>query len=308
MIVTEINKSLENGTVITKNKAIIDKLKSLAEYGLSPSAISKYLSCPLDFYYSYVVGLRDEEEVEEDIEANTFGNIIHKVLEHMYKPYIDKNVAAHDIQEMKKQVDELLNKCFKEEYSSHFDTGKNYLMYHGAKKSILSFLSKEETLVKENELIIIGLEKDAEREFEFETAEGLIKTRLRGKIDRIDQLNGELRIIDYKTGAVKPEDVIATSIPSLFANKSFKGKVFQLLVYDFLMETESKTINNSTSGIISTKAISSGLMGLEINRMKPTDEVREEFKMEVARILTEIFDLDVPFEHNENALYCNYCD
>ncbi|MEN8811556.1 MAG: PD-(D/E)XK nuclease family protein [Flavobacteriales bacterium] len=308
VIATEINKSLENGTVITKNKAIIDKLMSLAEYGFSPSAISKYLSCPLDFYYSYVVGLRDEEEVEEDIEANTFGNIIHKVLEHMYKPYIDKNVAAHDIQEMKKQVDELLNKYFKEEYSSHFDTGKNYLMYHGAKKSILSFLSKEETLVKENELIIIGLEKDAEREFEFETAEGLIKTRLRGKIDRIDQLNGELRIIDYKTGAVKPEDVRATSISSLFANKSFKGKVFQLLVYDFLMETESKTINNSTSGIISTKAISSGLMGLEINRMKPTDEVREEFKIEVARILTEIFDLDVPFEHNENALYCNYCD
>ncbi len=308
VISTEINKVKDTSTTIKKDKAIIDKLKSQAEYGFSPSAISKYLSCPLDYYYSYVVGLRDEEEVEEDIEANTFGTIVHAVLEELYLNFVGKNVLVSDIQNMKNQVDDLLNKYFKKEYSSHFDTGKNYLMYHGAKKSILSFLEKEEELVRDNELIIIGLEKDAEREFEFETADGIIKTRLRGKIDRIDQVNCKLRIIDYKTGAVKPENVRATSISSLFANKSFKEKVFQLLVYDFLMGTDEKSINDSTAGIISTKAISSGLMELAINKIKPTDEDREEFKTEVKRILSEIFDPEVPFEHNENALYCNYCD
>lgn len=308
VIATEIDKSIETETVIHKNEAVIERLKSLAEYGFSPSAINKYMTCPLDFYYSYVVGLRDEEEVEEDIEANTFGTIVHAVLEDLYKPILNKILIVQDIKKMRGQVEELLDLHFKKEYSTHFDTGKNYLMYHGAKKSILSFLTQEEKLIENNELVVLGLEKEATREFEFETKHGIIKTNLRGKIDRIDKLNGSLRIIDYKTGVVKPEDVKATSIESLFANKSFKEKVFQLLVYDFLMETEKNPTDDSTSGIISTKAISNGLMELAINKQKPNQEIREEFKIEVARILSEIFDTEVPFEHNENAKYCTYCD
>ena len=308
VVSTEINKTTETSKSINKNDAILAKLHSLAEYGFSPSAISKYISCPLDFYYSYVVGLRDEEDVEEDIEANTFGTIIHAVLEHLYKPFVNKNVVVKDVLEMKNQVEELLTFYFKKEYSSHFDTGKNFLMFEGAKKSILSFLAKEEELVQNNDLIILGLEEEFIRDFEFDTSQGTIKTQLRGKIDRIDSVNGKKRIIDYKTGLVKPEDVKSTNVSALFSNKKFKEKVFQLLVYDFLVGTEENSPNDSTSGIISTKSISHGLMELTINKSKPTEEDRNEFQEEIAEILAEIFDSRIPFEHKEEAEYCNYCD
>lgn len=308
VVSTEIHKVALSRKTIKKDEAVLDRLHSLAEYGFSPSAISKYLSCPLDFYYSYVVGLRNEEEVEEDIEANTFGTIIHAVLEHLYTPFLNKNVVVQDVIEMKKQVEDLLTYYFKKEYSSHFDTGKNFLMFEGAKKSILSFLHNEEEIVKNNELIILGLEEELIRDFEFETNNGTIQSKLRGKIDRIDLLNGRKRIIDYKSGAVQPTHVQTTSISALFTNKKLKEKVFQLMIYDFLLGTEENSMNDSIAGIFSTKSVSQGFMELSVNKQKPTEEDREEFCQEVGNILAELFNPDIRFEHNEDAEYCTYCD
>ena len=96
-----VNNKMDYNTV-SKSEKIIENLQNLAEYGLSPSALNKYIQCPLDFYYSYVVGLRQEDEVEETIEASTFGNVIHKVLEELYKPLLNKILIPEDIEGLKK--------------------------------------------------------------------------------------------------------------------------------------------------------------------------------------------------------------
>ena len=61
------------------------KLDIILAKGLSPSALNKLMLCPLDFYYRYILGLYEEDEVEENIESSTFGTKIHAVLELIIK-------------------------------------------------------------------------------------------------------------------------------------------------------------------------------------------------------------------------------
>ncbi|HNX80513.1 MAG TPA: PD-(D/E)XK nuclease family protein, partial [Prolixibacteraceae bacterium] len=66
------------------------------EKPLSPSAIVAFLHCRMKFYLSYVVGLREEEEVKEDIDRMVFGNIFHKAMETLYLPFTGKIMQEAD--------------------------------------------------------------------------------------------------------------------------------------------------------------------------------------------------------------------
>ncbi|MEY3844194.1 MAG: hypothetical protein RL293_616 [Bacteroidota bacterium] len=54
--------------------------------------------CPLDYYYRYLVEFGEDKEVEEEIENNTFGSIIHKTLEDLFKPYAQRDKKGVYIQ------------------------------------------------------------------------------------------------------------------------------------------------------------------------------------------------------------------
>ncbi len=62
-----------------------------AEKGFSPSALSRYIRCPLQFYFEKIAGLEEADEVEETLEARTLGTIIHGVLEDLYGPFRGKS-------------------------------------------------------------------------------------------------------------------------------------------------------------------------------------------------------------------------
>ena len=82
--------SFEDKTSITAlatygmNEHIRSKLSAHFEGGFSPSALNKLIRCPLDFYYTYVLDLKEIEKVEENVEASTFGTKIHDVLEELF--------------------------------------------------------------------------------------------------------------------------------------------------------------------------------------------------------------------------------
>lgn len=308
-----INDKIEVNS-IKKSKQVLTNLRELAEYGFSPSALKKYIECPLDFYYNYIVGLRQDEEVEETIEASTFGNVIHKVMEILYADYLNKVLIEKDLDHMIESVESILNNQFKAFYSSHYDTGKNYLFYHAAKKNIHEFLLQEKRLVSNNELIVIGLEKKVERLFPVEINGEIIQMKLRGTIDRIDRVNGQLRIIDYKTGVVKPEELELSDLDKITTD-SAKEKAFQLLVYGLLIEEELPPNEVFTSGIISFKRLNQGIMQVAFKSgygpkkitWQPTQKEREEFKAKLILLIQDIFDSSLIFEHNEKAKYCEYC-
>ena len=69
---------------INKSPELIEVLRQrFSEKPLSPSALSLYLRCPLQFFYRYAAGL-DEYKEEDPMDSRLFGNIFHKAAHLLY--------------------------------------------------------------------------------------------------------------------------------------------------------------------------------------------------------------------------------
>ena len=75
---------------VRKDADVLDKLQRYAtapgkrpeaSARFSASALSTYIACPLRFYFRYVAGLQETEEAEENLEAATFGSVLHRALQ-----------------------------------------------------------------------------------------------------------------------------------------------------------------------------------------------------------------------------------
>ena len=119
-----------------------------------------------------------------------------------------------------------------------------------------------------------------------------------GKIDRIDEFNGEVRIIDYKTGGTALKDLKNKKLEQLLENDSPKS--VQLMLYKYMYR--KNTGQEVDSGILSLKNISSGYLALD---NKDWVEIFEGLlKMVAYEILADAADL----QHNKESKYCSFCN
>lgn len=79
---------------IEKTPELLARLDELFAASTSASMLKKYLTCPLDFYFRYVMDFGEATTVEEEVEHSTFGTFIHNTLEKLYQPFVsDKPVS-----------------------------------------------------------------------------------------------------------------------------------------------------------------------------------------------------------------------
>ena len=105
----------------------------IQEKGLSPSALSTYLNCPLKYYLRYITQIEDNS-VEEDVGTNDIGTVIHDTLELLFADYlphegkqeiIDKKLFDNAIQpKWQEKLAEAITKKFPNGFP---DVGFNYL-------------------------------------------------------------------------------------------------------------------------------------------------------------------------------------
>ena len=163
---------------------------------------------------------------------------------------------------MKKQIAFEVKKWFIEEYKNgDISSGKNLLIYNVAQQFISNFLDQELKLLNEGkQLKILELEYDLETEI---SVEGLdYPMKLIGQADRIDELDGILRIIDYKTGRVEQKDLIIKDW-SLITSEYKYSKSFQVLLYALIYTKMNAIDFNSTTietGVYSFKNLKSGFI------------------------------------------------
>lgn len=284
---------------IEKTEDILLKLQALALKGFSPSSLGNYIRNPLDFYKRSVLGLKEFKEVEETIAANTFGTIVHDTLEKLYQPYIEKHLTQANIIEMKELVDFEVKSQFEKSYSSKsIRTGKNYLSFEIAKQFILNYLNHELSELKKGKNIkILALEKPISVDLQLKGIK--FPVRIKGKIDRIDEVDGIIRIIDFKTGKVDSNQLKIKDW-SLLATDEKYTKSFQILTYAFMYKQQHLKTNNDQaleSGIISFKNLKSGFM--KLNGSVITDDILEEYYSELNQLINQIFDKNIPFEEKE---------
>ena len=320
--------SRESQREIPKTSEIIARMDELFAGSASASMLKKYLTCPLDFYFRYVMDFGEADTVEEEIETSTFGTFIHDTLEILYEPFArynkegelkspqPSNITSRDIDYMLKNFTVTLDQQFLVHFNNDrdaFTKGKNLLSYEMAKELTKRFLKSEKAFLEQQSepVFIEALEQSYNVEIEVEVHGSKKKVNLRGFIDRIDRVGDKVRIIDYKTGKVNDGDV-ALRVKDIedeliVETMGMKKHVLQLVMYAYLYKQKHGVI--PTSSIISFVSNANEPFKLNTQKME-LEEMIENFPSYIGLILEGVYNEDVPFSHNKDQFvsYCSYCD
>ncbi len=290
--------------VIRKDESILQRLHEKVSRGISFSSLKKYINCPLSFYYSYVLGLEETEEVEEDISARSIGTILHAILQDLYEPKVGKTQDEMTLLSALKQVESLV--AVKTRFhlpELKIDSGRNLLFIKVAETWLRRFLEDELKGIKAASApVIAGIEYKVIRELSIDVS-GLpqVVVSLYGMIDRIDIYKGNLRLIDYKTGKVDDRDLKVESADDLFDPERSMDKQLQLSFYKYIIQSDP--ISNGIEimpGIISFRSLGKGFMSLNSN-VSTSD-----FESCLKSLLKEIFNPSIDF-YQMDIKHCKFC-
>lgn len=292
---------------ISKSEDIISKLKELTSKGFSPSSLTNYVRNPMDFYYEKILGIKEFEDVEENIAANTLGSVIHNTLEDFYKPFEGKSLSVENLKNFQLNIKHTVTKYFKELYKDgDFTSGKNLIIFEIAQRYISNFINSEmEQLKAGNQIKIIAIEADEKVDLNVENI--LYPVHLTGKVDRIDEFNGVMRIIDYKSGRVDQSKVEIVNWADITTDYDKYSKSFQVLCYTYMMYKKKKIELPVEAGIISFKNLNEGFLKFGVkesiySRNKNqliTEETLKNFEVELKKLITEICNPNVDFIEKE---------
>ena len=297
-------KSTSDQISIEKTASILQNVKQKLEMGLSPTALTTYIGCPLKFYFQHVLKITDTSN-DIVVAQNVLGSAVHLCLENLYKPFEGKEIDAKAIAEMRPQVEKEIEVAFRSVFEKGIPAfGRNVLVKEVAVQMVNNFLlADQQRIGLLKNLRIIGLERKIESKFNISG----IDLKLKGFIDRIESSMQSTTIIDYKTGNVQPRDLQLKDWEKLKDPKS--AKIIQLLIYRFLV-LKSDVARQSfppDTAIFSLRSPSQGL----INPTYPTDDqeqIDQHTHQLLSEIISEMLDPEIPIGQTSETDICRYCD
>jgi hypothetical protein len=298
----------------------------------TPSALNTYLDCRLRFYFKYVAGIKEPDEVQEEIDPAVFGNLVHRAMELLYLEHISQKKGGNpllepeDLRQLHRGLKEVVERSFAEHYGVaevSFE-GRNHIIRSIVEKLGSAILRCDEEYAP---FEIIALESESrfsqgkkeENRYRMEVpiriGEGHYAVGLKGIIDRIDRKDNKVRILDYKTGQ---DEKRFESLVSLFDrdNERRNKAAMQTLLYSLLyLNAYPGEEGRVIPGLYNSRELfSAGFdVRLEIKGEKgyhPVQDVRDyadEYRMLLRGLLEEIFDPAIPFTQTENLRKCEYC-
>ncbi len=288
-------------TQVSKTKEVLHTLKAIAGRGFSPSALSTYITDPMSYYKRYVLGIKEIDTVEETIAANTLGTVVHEVLDLFYRPLEGKYLKVQDIEAMLPKTEATTLLLFEKHYSKGgMLKGKNQLILKVAERFVKNFLHAEIQLLKSGkELQYLGAEKQLEASIAVDGLDFPIK--IKGTVDRIDKLDGVVRIIDYKTGLVTASQLKMNDFEKTRQDYKYT-KALQVMLYAFLYANENKKVLGAElhAGIYSFRNTKGGFLQMNFGNGNSKDfNITEdriiEFMEVVKGLISELFDHNIPF-------------
>lgn len=299
----QINIIQENPERIVKTDSLTSLIAKYAEKGFSPSSLSNYIRNPIDFYKQNLLGINTIASVEETLAANTFGTIVHDTLEELYTPFVGKHLSKDGLEKAKLQIEDTVKKNFKKTYlDGDFSTGKNLISYYVIIKYIENFITTEIDGLSKFTTKIIALEQKLSVILDIPGIDYPVV--LKGKLDRIDEVDGTTRIIDYKTGKVEKRNAELTEWDSLVEDYQY-SKAFQLLCYSY-MYLQQHPSHQIRAGIVALKNLRAGTLyfakkefSKKSKEQTITPEILTEFERCLFNLITEITNPKIDFLEKE---------
>lgn len=299
------SQDLDFEEIITADAFSKKQLMGQFKNGLSPSAINRYLSCPLDYYYRYVLGIGEINELEEQVDSAGMGTIVHAVLEKWHEPLLNTALTLQNIQQWRSELDAALLKEFQYNDDNVVVEGYNLLAMEAAKKMIERVLNYDEELIQSgNPPTIIFTEKQMSRPL---TLDDGTEVLIKGTLDRVHMSGGICHILDYKTGKVEGSDLSIGEIEIANILNGKKAKLTQILLYAWMAYKE---------GLSSLDKLQVGLFPLGTVEGKPhwlknADQLlhpdfMKDWEEGIRQLIMSM--LERPeFAHHEESQYCQFC-
>jgi hypothetical protein len=284
---------------------------------LSPTAVNTWLHCSLRFYFRYILQLPEPDEMLDEIDSPVFGSIFHEVIEKLYRPWVGKTLNKEDIGKIRKDKLLIENEILKA-IGKHFfrqtdeekpvkPTGKTVLIYENIKTFVRQLLDID---MKITPFQLISLEENYQFQWNINANGRTFPVRIGGKIDRVDRVNGRLRILDYKTGNVESFSFKETE--DLFEKNSEKPKkeILQALIYCLVYKESTGETNDLQPAIYSLRNLFDEKFSPEIKQNGSVVSflsVENEFTGHLQNLVSEIFSENGRFLQTPRIKSCRYC-
>ncbi len=291
---------------------------------LSASAINTYLDCSLQFYFRYIAGLKEPENIEEDVSHAALGTILHRAAELIYKHIIKSNhspiIEKSDIPTAKQYIDKAVEIAFSEYYktdsfSDFVAEGNQIIIREVVKKYLQKILDTDADYVP-FEIVSLEDEKQFITTLSVKTLEGKKEVTLGGTIDRIDLKNNTIRVTDYKTGSVKKE---FSGFEDLFADQTngHNKTVVQIFLYAYMYKQKFPHRKHVQPCIYDVRGMSAAnfspdiilKVGKDSQIINPEtfEMLLPDFLENLSKKIGELYNPDVPFQQADNVKVCEYC-
>ncbi len=295
---------------VKKTGTLLKRIENyLKNTNVSPSALNVYMDCRLQFFFKYIEGVKEPDDVLEDIDNLVFGRIAHLALEELYKPFEGKEITPDIISHLlvdKKKINSSLKTALEKEFfkKGKFNlNGRNLLVFDIIKKFVVRVLRYDKTIAP---FKLLSLEKKYYNSMKVESSGQVITINYGGSVDRLDRIDDKIRVVDYKTG--KSDNVIK-KFDRLFEGDRNKA-AFQTMLYADAVEHELKTDLPVLPAVYGARAVfrndfdplfytSDGKMIFQSN----ADMFREKLK----ELFEEILNPDVAFSQVKNPQKCTFC-
>lgn len=295
--------------VVQKDESVMALLRREAQSGLHPSSLSRYIRCPLQFYFSRLIRIRETEEIDENIDNRVLGIVMHESLYQLLKPYRDKPLDTDALKDTGKSIGSIVREQFTRVMGEgDLDIGKNHLILNVAIKMLQQFIRKEASWLKDSiPLSIKDLELHLEASLGIPSEGNSLRVKITGTADRIDRKGEWTRVLDYKTGFVKDSQLKPGTWEKLTGNPDYE-KAFQLMLYSWLYHQNHQSESNISAGIISLRMPGNG----PIKLLPPDGGALDPgtlkiFRQHLEALLSEIFDPDTAFIQTGDEKTCSMC-
>ena len=285
---------------------------------LSPSAINLWLNCRMRFYYRYVCDLKEPETIAGEIDPAMLGTLLHETICALYSDFEGKNVTTGMIENILKQPDRIssliltiINRKYNRSSGSLIAINENIV-----RNVLLEYVSRVLRIDSMTAPFrVIALEHEVGFSMEAELNGVKREIRTGGIADRIDEKDGVVRVVDYKTGKVADS---VKELADLFVDDRPKDPDgwLQTLVYceGYLAGNPGVKIKPAVYKVKNVprdpgdESLYIRADGRNSNILDDYSTVRQEFKTMVELIAANILSGRTPFVMTDDAWgKCSFC-
>lgn len=326
------------------NKFLFDNPKE-KHLILSPTAINTYLNCPIKFYLKYIAGIKANEDIADGVDAPLMGVIFHDAAQIIYTDLIGRNKGNrtldnatlsnalknksyleqmldisfdanyfHPLEEKDKQ-DAMLKMAAQRKKIENEYTGELIII----RRVLLTYLNNLLTFdIRNAPILLLDMEKDYSICLPIKTPNGMLNLEVGGRIDRLDIVDGIVRIVDYKTG--RPPKDTKKNMENVFQhdNKHI-GYYLQTLLYSLAFkkssepqDIEGKMIQPHLIYVAQAKNEDyDSTLSLDDAKIEDFSNIEQEYSEKLTEVVNEIFDMSdtaAPFHQCSDPKACEHCE